>query len=73
MVGWAETIRRLASILSYTDKSLLNDLKKDSNQLAIISEEFPRWLRERERSPETNVEIVCFIEEKATGRLNQKV
>ena len=73
MVSLAETIRQLASLVSHTSNALLKNLKQDSSQLATISEEFPKWLREREASLATEAEIICFTEEKATGRLGEKV
>ena len=73
MAGWAETLQRLVKLVSFTNKVLLGDLKPDSHQLATISEEFPKWLREREGSPVTKAEIICFTEEKATGHLGKKV
>ena len=42
MAGWAEIIRRLASLVLHTSNALLKDLKQDSSQLATISEEFPK-------------------------------
>ena len=73
MVDWAEIIRRLASLAMHTSNALLKDLKQDSSQLVTISEEFPKWLREREASPATKAEIICFTEEKTTARLGKKV
>ncbi|KAL8840534.1 MAG: hypothetical protein Q9170_001287 [Blastenia crenularia] len=66
--GWTSFFEKLSGLshIGKVNKSLLDHLQKDSHELKILGEEFPKWLMSRQHAEGKNVRVICFFEELPT-------
>lgn len=68
---WGDVVRKVFGLWNETNHELLRDLQEDCSKLANLRDEFAGWLRQREVNKETEVKIICYLEEKSTGSVGE--
>lgn len=68
---WGDVVRKIFGLWHETNHKLLHDLQEDCLKLADLRDEFPEWFRQRAGEKETQVEIICYAEEKSTGSVGK--
>ena len=68
--AWATVGRRMVSILTQTNKDIVNVLNPDSELLHMVENNFHTILRQRKNDP---IELTCFFEELAVKGIGEVV
>ena len=63
MAAWAQMLSMSLGLLKQTNPQILEVLKKNSELLYRIQAEFHTMLRDRKKRNDSDIEIVCFMEE----------
>lgn len=68
---WTGFFQRLSSLFPVVtiNNTLLDHLKKDSHELKVLGEEFPKYLKNRSGSGRGRAHVACFFEEQPTTKL----